>query len=97
VTPINFVEGGGASSILAIADYAGVPLAETQKELTPLQRMVIEKEAKRQQEEADNGQHGHGSAGTSAGRMNPKAAHKTGGPSGMEGETVEYVNNGTGD
>lgn len=91
------MEGGGASSILAIADYANVPLAETQKDLTPLQRMVIEKEAKRQQDEAQGNHGGHGSAGR-GGKMNPKAARKTGGGSqGIQGETVTYVNEGMSD
>lgn len=83
--PKNFVEGGGASSVLAIADYANTPLAPTQKELTPLQRMVVIKEAERQHDEAQ------GSGASTGGQRNPRA----GGGMSKQGETVTYVNNGS--
>lgn len=89
------MEGGAASGVLALSEYAGVPLAETQKDLTPLQRMVVQKEAQRQYEEAQDGQDGHTSHGGHGGDMmnsHPKAG---GAGNKMTGETVEYVNEGT--
>lgn len=83
------MEGGGASQVLALSEYADIPLAKTQADLTPLQRMVILKEVERQQEEADN-KNPHG--GGSKPMMNSHPA--AGGVGGMTGETVEYVNEG---
>jgi len=87
------VEDGGASSVLAIADYADIPLAETQKELTPLQRMVITLEAKRQHEEAQEehgGTHSHGSGGS------PQVMNSRAQPGGgtVSGDTTTYINEG---
>lgn len=90
--PKNFVEAGAASSILAIADYAGVGLAETQAELTPLQRMVITMEAERQHEEAEQATQGGASgAGQNTQVMNSKV-HSGGGTA---GDTVTYINEAT--
>lgn len=87
----NFVADGGASSIVAIADTGGVPLAETQKDLTPLQRMVLIKEAERQAEEAQSGGHGSGRGGSHV--QNSLAGSPSGG-GGISGDTVTYVNEG---
>lgn len=83
----NFVAGGGASTVLAIANDAGIPLAKTQRELTPLQRMVLTMGMQEAQKEAKNQQ---------APAQNSLAAG-TGGAGGnkMSGETVKYVNEGT--
>lgn len=84
------MEAGGASSLVAISDQAGVPLAETQKELTPFQRMVLEFEMMRQQEEIEN-EHQTPSAGSAGPRTNP-AAMSGGGT--ISGDTITYVNEG---
>lgn len=82
------MEAGAASTVLAIAEHGGVPLAETQKDLTPLQRMVILKEAQRQQEEAEqqrnNQTPGSGIKNNAVGAGNA-----------VQGDTVTYVNEGS--
>lgn len=83
------MEAGAASTVLAIAEHGGVPLAKTQKDLTPLQRMVILKEAKRQQEEAENNQQGGGVPGS--GIKN----NAVGAGNAVQGDTVTYINDGT--
>lgn len=83
---------GAASQILAISDKAGIPLAQEQKQMTPLQRMVITKEVQRQSEEAEQARNGRGAAGSNQ-TLNSKAPGTPGrSPGGMEGETVEFVN-----
>jgi hypothetical protein len=78
------VERGEASKIVALLD-AGVPLVDSQKDLTPFQRTVILKELERQEAEAQrNG------GGASPGQTN--RLHQPGG--GGRGETVTYVNDG---
>lgn len=89
-TPRNFVAGGGASAILAISEQANIPLAETQKDLTPLQRMVLQKEMERQQEERDSG----GQASSTHQPMNSASPNVTPNGNTISGETVEYVNEG---
>lgn len=79
------MEGGGASSVLAIADSGQTPLAPTQKELTPLQRMVIVLGTKKMHEDAKDQQR----TGGGHGHVQNKLA---GGNSAIEGETVKYVN-----
>lgn len=82
---------GAASAIIAISNQCSIPLAETQKELTPLQRMVLQKELKREQEESQSGRGGAPGATTSGGtRLNSAAQGNT-----VSGETIEYVNEGT--
>lgn len=85
---------GGASRILAIAKEGNVPLAETQKELTPLQRMVMEMGLEKMQEEAE------AQSGTTAGSgVNPTQNSLSGasGNSTMSGDTITYVNEGVND
>lgn len=78
---------GAASAKVAIAKEAGVPLAETQGELTPLQRMVIEKVLERQNKEMENAEQRGGRS------MTPNsAAPSHGAGQSVSGETVEYVN-----
>lgn len=91
------MEEGGASSVLAIADYADIPLAETQKELTPFQRMVITLEAKRQQDEAqEENPQAAGGAGRTAQTSNPQIMNSRAQPGGgtKSGETTTYINEG---
>jgi hypothetical protein len=95
--PRNFVEAGGASSVLAIADSAGVPLEQTQKELTPLQRMVITLGAEKMQEEAQNEQGSGPRTGGNAQVGNSLAGGAGSGAGSIQGETVEYVNEGVRD
>lgn len=81
--------GGGASEILALEEFGGGSLAPEQRLLTPFQRFVILLEAERQQEEAQKQQE--------LGNRQPNSAHgmMTGaGSSKIQGETVEYVNEG---
>lgn len=67
-----------------MAEYAGVPLAETQKDLTAFQRIVIQKEVKRQKEEQEKKQNNPHSGQTM--NSHPQAGNS------IKGETVEYVN-----
>lgn len=86
------MEEGGASAILAIADNAGVPLAETQKELTPFQRIVVQKAAVKQQEMAKEK---HSGQSPSSGQtLNSKHQPPATGNGAFQGETVKYVNEG---
>lgn len=64
---------------------AGIPLAESQGDLTPFQRMVLMLEMKRQQEDAKDGNHGSGGY-NGVQNSHPGAGQK------MQGETVKYVN-----
>ena len=82
-TQPSFVEAGGASEIIALLD-AGVPLVETQKDLTPFQRTVLLKELQRQQEDQPN------SSGSAPGQVNQLRQPRGGGG----GETVTYTNDG---
>lgn len=75
------MEHGEASNIVALLD-AGVPLVESQKDLTPFQRMVLLKELERQEREAQSGQQG----------ASPGHANKLHQPGGGRGETVTYTN-----
>lgn len=81
---------GGASTVLAIASDARVPLAQTQKELTPLQRMVLQKAIKEKNERIENETGGGGAGGTQMRRNQHPAAGGAGGS--MTGETIRYVN-----
>lgn len=90
----NFVADGGASRILAIAKEGNVPLAETQKELTPLQRMVMELGLEKMSEEVDAQTGGTAGSGVSPTQNSLAGAS---GNSTMSGETVTYVNEGVGD
>lgn len=87
------MEGGGASSVLAIADSAGIPLEPTQKELTPLQRMVITLGTQKMHEEAESGAPRGGGHGSKPPVQNSLA----GGGDTISGDTVTYVNEGTKD
>ncbi|QRV15022.1 hypothetical protein JMJ58_19260 [Haloterrigena salifodinae] len=79
------MEAGAASGVLALSSEAGIPLAPTQADLTPFQRMVLLKEIERQHEEA-NEQDGAGQVDT--GPVNQMKAPRGGG----RGETVVYTN-----
>lgn len=83
---------GGGSTVLAIASEADVPLAETQKQLTPLQRMVITMTLEEAQDEAgaQQGPARNSLAAGSAGGPGPSM-----GGNKLSGETVTYVNEGT--
>lgn len=81
---------GAASGLIAVSDDAGIPLAETQKELTPLQRLVIQKELKRRQEEMEEERSGGGGHGQIQ-NSHPQAGQQ------IQGETIEYVNEGAKD
>jgi hypothetical protein len=78
------VEHGGASKIIALLD-AGIPLVESQKDLTPFQRTVILKELQRQQEETQSQKQQNQSPGRSNKLYNSQ---------GKGSETVTYVNDG---
>lgn len=79
------MERGGASKIVALLD-AGVPLVESQKDLTPFQRMFLLKELQRQSEEA---QQAGGGGNAAPGQVNQLRQPRGGG-----GETVTYINDG---
>lgn len=83
----NFVEAGAASNIVALLD-AGVPLVESQKDLTPFQRMVLLKELERQKAESQQQQSG------SSGQSSPGQVNQLRQPRGGSGETVTYTNDG---
>lgn len=93
----NFRELGAAQTVLAISKEAGVPLAGSQRELTPLQRMVLVYALEEQQEEMEEAQQGgRGSAGgMTQNSMAPGARSPASGT--MSGDTVTYVNEGARD
>lgn len=85
----TFVEAGAASGVLALTE-AGIPLAPTQADLTPFQRMVLLKEMERQHDEAESD---GGGVPAGAGPVNSMKAPHGGG----RGETVTYTNTHQGD
>ncbi|WP_211608537.1 hypothetical protein [Haloferax larsenii] len=70
---------------MALSSELGIPLAPSQADLTPFQRMVLLKELERQQAESDNGQ---GLGGAAPGPVNTAKTPYGGG----RGETVTYTN-----
>lgn len=82
----SFVEAGEASKVVALLD-AGVPLVDSQKDLTPFQRMVLLKELERQEAERPS-QPGQGQP-SAPGQVNQLRQPRGGG-----GETVTYTNDG---
>lgn len=84
------MEAGEASKIVELSK-AGVPLAETQADLTPFQRMVmlqeIERQNQKEKEQAEQAQNGGHSRSGGAGQVNSLRQ-----PNGGQGETVTYVN-----
>jgi len=84
------VEAGGASNIVALLD-AGIPLVESQADLTPFQREVLLRELERQREQAQS------NAGVEAGgNPTPGPVNQLRQPRGGGGETVTYINEHTG-
>ena len=83
----NFREVGGASNVLAISKEAGIPLAQSQGNLTPFQRMVLTEELSDQQEDAQSG------SSPGAGQVNPQRRPGGGG----RGDTITYTNDGEAD
>jgi hypothetical protein len=84
------VELGGASEVVTLLE-AGIPIAESQEDLTPYQRMVILKEMERRGEEQRKAAEGGGNAApSSGGRVNKLRQPGAGGRS--QGETVTFVN-----
>ncbi len=79
------MEAGAASGVVALSSELGIPLARTQADLTPFQRMVLLKEMERQHSEAQE-QEGAGQVNT--GPVNQMKAPHGGG----RGETVVYTN-----
>lgn len=78
----NFVEAGAASAVLTLSSEAGIPLAPTQADLTPFQRLVLLKELERQQPDTQNG-------ASTPGQVNRLRQPRGGG---LGGETVTYTN-----
>ena len=83
-----FVEAGAASAVLAISEQAGIPLAPTQADLTPFQRMVLTQEIERQHQESQTGQGTSLPGGNSFGNVNSQRQPLGGG----RRETVTYTN-----
>lgn len=73
----SFRAVGAANSVLALWDEAGIPLAETQKDLTPFQRMVLMEEIQEKRERENEAADGGGGGG--GGRRNALANTKTDG------------------
>lgn len=93
---INFVNSGAASAIVTLSEKGNVPLAPAQKKLTPFQRMVLTKEFKRRQDEIEEEREKARSGTGGIRNSHSKAPQSPGGPIGdTQGETVEYVNEGT--
>lgn len=80
----SFVEAGGASNVVALLD-AGVPLVDSQADLTPFQREVLLQELTRQQEAAQE----------DTGSQPPGQVNQLRQPRGGGGETVTYINEHT--
>ena len=64
----NFVREGQGSAIFALATEGNTPLAATQADMTPMQRMVMIEGFKQQQEEMEAQQGGGGMRTNSAAR-----------------------------
>lgn len=83
----SFVADGGGLTVLALSDDANIPLARTQRNLTPLQRMVLtlalETKQEKIEEEMPNNQ--------GSGRIKNSLA---GGDSNKRTETIIYTNDG---
>lgn len=76
------MEAGAASGVVALSKEAGIPLVQTQADLTPFQRMVLLQELERQHDEAN------AESGGPPGAVNTAKAPNGGG----RGETVTYTN-----
>ncbi|ELY47301.1 hypothetical protein [Natronorubrum sulfidifaciens] len=83
------METGSGIGRYLISTKAGVPLAKTQAELTPLQRYVLELSIVKEQEEHEQAMNGAGSGGPGP-VMNSMAQ-----PNGGGGESTTYVNVGS--
>ena len=81
------MEEGHSKQIVALSDKAGIPLAEKQEDLTPLQRHVITLTLKEEQEEVERRTNNAGGGGRSRA---PNPARKPRG--GGSGQTTTYVN-----
>ncbi|ELY49900.1 hypothetical protein [Natronorubrum bangense] len=86
------MEEGPAANVYLLSAKAGVPLAVTQAELTPLQRMVLELSMVKEQEEQEAAMNSAGS-GSGSGQLNSMARPNGGGRT----ETTTYVNVGSDD
>jgi len=75
---------GHSNQVLALSDKAGVPLAETQQDLTPLQRHVTVLTLQKQQQKKQK-QQGGGSGGRPVNSM--RQPH-----GGGSGQTTTYTN-----
>ncbi len=81
------MEEGPAANVYLISTKAGVPLARTQAELTPLQRMVLELSMVKEQEEQESAMGGSGGGGQLNSMARPGGGGRT--------ETTTYVNVGS--
>lgn len=82
------MEAGGASEVLALLK-AGIPLVESQADLTPFQRMILLQEIERQEQLKAEAMEGKGAPGGPG--VNSMRQPRGGG----RGETVTYVNEGS--
>lgn len=87
-TQNTFVETGSANSVYLLSTKAGVPLARTQAELTPLQRHVLQLSMVKEQEEYHKAT---GGSGTGSGPVRNSLSQRGGGG----GETTTFVNVGS--
>lgn len=85
----SFREQGGASNVLALLE-AGVPLVDTQADLTPFQRMVLIEAIKEKNEEQEKAANGNGNGGGGHGQVNDLRQ-----PNGGQGETTKFINTHT--
>ena len=84
------MEQGEASNILAISKQAGIPLAETQKELTPFQRQILVLSIKKQNEKIEEQQGRHAGAGPQGPRNTQHPSMQQGGTT--TGKSVTFIN-----
>ena len=84
------MEQGEASNILAISKQAGIPLAETQKELTPFQRQVLVLSIQKQNEKIEEQRGQQTGAGPQGPRNTQHPSMQQGGAS--SGESVTFIN-----
>ena len=83
----NFAEGGLGGAVFALATEGNTPLAETQADMTPLQRLVMLEGFKRQQEEMESANGGGGGGPTINNRSQPFG--------GGAGDSTTFVNVGS--
>lgn len=89
-TPRSFLADGTGNAVYLLATKAGIPLAETQADLTPLQREVLTLGMVQEREEQDAAMDGGPTGPTGSGMPVKNSMAPSGG--GGDGSTRTFVN-----